>query len=339
MKKFALIIFVLIFAFTFASCSGKGSDSDSDSKNKNISLTSGKENTDVKSNSDTSKKYKIGLVMKTLTNPFFIEMEKGARKAETEFGLQLIVKTGAKETSIEQQIKIVENMINDKIDAIVIAPGSSTELIPVLKRAQDAGISIVNIDNRLDRKLSKEAGLSGVPFISVDNEKAAYLSAKYISDKVKTPAEAVIIEGIRGADNAEQRKMGAIRAFKGNPNIKVVAMETANWKIDEGYSVIKKIFVNHPKTRVIFCANDMMALGVVHYIQEFGKKNILIAGFDNLEEARKATKIGEMQVTVDQKPSEQGYIGVKSAVQLLKGEKVSLETMINVEIINKAKIK
>jgi ribose transport system substrate-binding protein len=84
--------------------------------------------------------YQIGLIMKTLTNPFFIEMEKGARRAQSELGVELVVKTGAQETSIEQQIAIVEEMITAGMDAIVIAPGSSTELIPVLKKAQDAGI-------------------------------------------------------------------------------------------------------------------------------------------------------------------------------------------------------
>ena len=139
----------------------------------------------------------VGLVMKTLTNPFFIEMERGARRAEKEFGVRLIVKTGAQETSIEQQISIVEDMIRDKVDAIVIAPGSSVELIPVLKKAQDAGISIVNVDNRLDPAMSKTAGLANVPFISVDNVKGAYLSAKYVCDRVTAPTQAAILEGIQ----------------------------------------------------------------------------------------------------------------------------------------------
>jgi ribose transport system substrate-binding protein len=78
--------------------------------------------------------------MKTLTNPFFIEMEKGARKAEQENAVELLVKTATQETSIEQQIQIVDEMITAKVDAIVIAPGDSLRLVPILKKAQDAGI-------------------------------------------------------------------------------------------------------------------------------------------------------------------------------------------------------
>ena len=156
---------------------------------------------------------RIALVMKTLTNPFFVEMERGARRAEEEFGIELIVKTAAQETSTEQQIGIVDELIRDKVDAIVIAPGDSLELIPVLKKAQDAGIVVINIDNRLNPDFSQSEGLANVPFISVNNETAAYQSAKYISDQITTPTQAVILEGIRSAQNAEDRKNGAMLAL------------------------------------------------------------------------------------------------------------------------------
>ncbi|HWQ30967.1 MAG TPA: substrate-binding domain-containing protein, partial [Negativicutes bacterium] len=260
-------------------------------------------------------------------------MEKGARKAEEEFGINLIVKTGAKETSIDQQIAIVEEMIESGVDAIVIAPGSSTELIPVLKKAQDAGIKIINIDNKLDEKVSEAAGLKDVPFISVDNESSAYMSCKYIVDKAKGPVEAVLIEGIRGADNAEMRKKGALRAMKENTAVKVVAMESANWKIDESYDVIEKIYEKHPKVKLIFCANDMMALGVLQYLEKYGKDDVLVAGFDALEEAKEAISKGKLQTTVNQQADVQGYTGVKYAVEMLKGTMPPLETMVEAKLI------
>ncbi len=272
--------------------------------------------------------------MKTLTNPFFIEMEKGARSAEKEFGIQLTVKTGAQETSIDQQIAIVDELIKSKIDAIVIAPGNSKELIPILKKAQDAGIIIVNIDNQLDANMSAQAGLKDVPFISVDNEQAAYLSASKISKMIKTPSEAVIIEGIRSANNAQMRKKGAQRAFSENKNIKIVASETANWKIDEANAVIENLFDKHPNIKAIFAANDMMGLGVVQYLKVSNKKHVLLSAFDNLPEANKVIKEGWMVATIDQQPDLQGYTGIKYALKMLGGEKVPLETMIDVTVVD-----
>lgn len=298
------------------------------------SFTSNSQSTAVPTNGTNTKTKNIALVMKTLTNPFFIEMEKGARRAENEFGIHLIVKTGAQETSVDQQIAIVDELIKSKIDAIVIAPGDSKELIPVLKKAQDAGIIIVNIDNKLDVEVSNKIGLKDVPFISVDNEQAAYLSASKISQMIKTSAEVVILEGIRTANNAQMRKKGAQRAFSENKNIKIVATETANWKIDEANTVIKSLFSKYPNIKAVFASNDMMGLGVVQYLKVTNKKNVILSAFDNLPEANKAIKEGWMVATIDQQADIQGYNGIKYAVKMLSGEKMPNETMVDVKVID-----
>lgn len=292
----------------------------------------------VEAPSDPIEAPTIALVMKTLTNPFFIEMEKGARRAETELGIQLVVKTAAQETSIEQQINIIEALIQDQVDAIVIAPGDSTELIPVLKEAQSAGIKIINIDNRLNPTRSAQLGLKNVPFISVDNRRGAYLSAKYLSDQIKTPTQAAIIEGIRTAQNAIDRKEGAQQAFQENPNITLVAEATANWKIDEAYEVARQLFTQHPQIGAIFCANDMMALGVLQYLADTNRTDVLVAGFDALEEAKNAIQLGKLMVSIDQQAAEQGYLGVHYAVKALSGQKLPPKTMVDVQVITKENV-
>jgi len=278
----------------------------------------------------------IALVMKTLTNPFFVEMERGAREAEDEFGIELVVRTAAQETSIEQQIAIVDDLIRSDIDAIVIAPGDSVRLIPVLRQAQEAGVVVVNIDNRLDRQFMAEAGLTGVPFISVDNEEGAYLAARHIAGQVDGPAEAVIIEGIRDADNAQARLRGAERAFAESPAITVVARETANWKIDEGYAVARALLTEHPGVDLVFAANDMMALGAIQYLNEAGLgDDVEVAGFDALAEALDAVRAGTLAATVDQRAAMQGYMGVEYAIGMLRGEDMPDETMVDVRVVTR----
>jgi len=329
MNKMLVYGIVLGLALSFVGCS-KGST------NGTVKSSLEVQNQQA-ANSVKDGKKTIALVMKTLTNPFFIEMEKGARKAENELGINLIVKTGAKETSIEQQISIVEELIISKVDAIVIAPGSSTELIPVLKKAHDAKIQIVNIDNRLDPTFLKKVGLTDVPFISVDNEEGAYKSAKYISDKVIKPTKVALLEGILGADNAEQRKKGALKAFKENSNIQIVASETANWKIDEALTVSSTIFSKNPDIGAIFCANDMMALGAIQYLDISKRNDVLVAGFDDLEEAERAISKGKMQVTINQQADIQGYTGVIYAFEMLNGKKPPTETIIDTKLITSSK--
>lgn len=276
---------------------------------------------------------RVALVMKTLTNPFFAEMERGARQAEAELGVDLIVKTAAQETSIDQQIAIIERLIIDQVDAIVVAPGDSTSLVPVLKRAQDAGIVIVNVDNRLDPTLVRELGLVDMPFISVDNEEGAYLAARKLSQALTTPAEVLILEGIPTAQNALDRTRGALRAFGESPGITIAAIETAHWKIDEAYTLTRDLLDTYPQVDAIFCANDMMALGSIQYLGEAGRGDIKVVGFDALAEARQAIDAGRLLATIDQQAARQGYLGVQYAFRRLAGEVLPAETMVPVELI------
>lgn len=123
--------------------------------------------TDNTSTSPSASDIKIALVMKTLTNPFFIAMEKGARRAEKELGITLVVKTAAQETSTTQQINIIEKLVREgQVKAIIISPADSVRLIPSLKMAQDKGIHVINIDNKLNSDFAAKAELNDVPFIS-----------------------------------------------------------------------------------------------------------------------------------------------------------------------------
>jgi len=321
MKKFILFILItLIIVGSFGCVNDRNS-------------TLVQEAVDEQANATQNNGYTIALVMKTLTNPFFVDMENGARKAENEFGIRLIVRTAAQETSIEQQIQIVEELILQKVNAIVIAPGSSVQLVSVLKKAQDAGIKIVNIDNRFDPAECEKQGLTGVPFISVRNDDAAYQSTEEIIKLAKFPCEAMIIEGIKDAENSQLRVAGAKKGFSETEGVELVALESADWKIDEAYELAKRLFSEHPNVKLVFAANDMMALGVVQYLKESNRKDVLLAGFDNLDDARQAIKAGWMQASIDQQADVQGYMGVKTAINMIEGVEVEAETYIPIKVI------
>jgi ribose transport system substrate-binding protein len=332
MKKHSFLLFFLMFALLLAACGQPTADTallaPADTQ---VATQSG--------NATQAEKYTIALVMKTLTNPFFVEMEKGARRAEKEFNINLIVKTGAQETSIDQQITIVEELIDQKVDAILIAPADSVQLIPVLKKAQEAGIVIINIDNQLDQQAAQKAGLASVPYISVNNEQGAYLSARYLSKDVTTPTQVVILEGITTAKNAQDRKNGALQAFGENKNIQVVASQSANWKIDEAHDVAAELFKKYPNVKLVFCANDMMAFGVIQFLQESSKTEVKVAAYDALGEAMPLLKDGSLQATIDQQAAIQAYTGVQYAIQALKGEKLPPVTLLPVLLVTKENAK
>ncbi len=190
----------------------------------------------------------------------------------------------------------------------------------------------------MDPEAAKQIGLVDVPFISVDNEQGAYLSARHISDQLTTPTQVVILEGIRTANNARDRKNGALRAFGENSNVEVVATETAHWKIDEAYEVTARLFEQHPDIGTLFAANDMMALGTLRYLEETGRTDVLVAAYDALEEAKDALRAGTLQSTIDQQAALQAYTGVQYAVRTLNGEVLPMETSVDVMLVTQDNI-
>lgn len=275
----------------------------------------------------------VALVLAAIANPFFLVMEKGARRAESELGIRLRVAAAPYDTAGEQQIASVRRLIADGVDAIVIVPSHAKEVVPVIKEARDAGIVVINIDNRLDPEALQEQGLTDVPFIGVDNEQGAYLSARYLGSKLAGPGQAAIIGGDATSPVGHDRERGALRAFAELGNIEVVARELAYWKIDEARKVAARLLESHPEIRAIFCVNDLMALGVIQHLEETRRERVLVASYDDIEEARAAMRRGRLLATVDQRGSEQGYLGVTYAVRALAGEKLPAETFIDVELV------
>ena len=130
------------------------------------------------SHATAAEKPKVALVMKSLANEFFLTMEDGAKTYQKDHSADFdLISNGIKdETDTSSQIRIVEQMIVSKVDALVIAPADSKALVPVLKKASDAGIKVVNIDNRLDPEVLKSKSLD-IPFVGPDNRKGARLVA------------------------------------------------------------------------------------------------------------------------------------------------------------------
>jgi ribose transport system substrate-binding protein len=274
----------------------------------------------------------IALVMSNRTNPLYTEVEKGARQAEKELGVRLVVKTAAQESSADQQIQIVEGLIREQIQAIVIAPVDSLELIPVLKKAQDAGIVVITIENPLNAGLSEKIGLTDLIFIGANNEQGAYEAASLISSQLTQPTKTLILEGKRTTASSEDRKQGALRAFRENTNIVAVLTESAHWKIDEAYQVTQAQFEANPDIGAVFCANDMMALGALEYLKQAGRTDVLVAGFDAIEQARQAIRENRLTVTVDQQAALQGYLGVHYANRALNHEDLPATTIVDITV-------
>jgi ribose transport system substrate-binding protein len=273
-----------------------------------------------------AKKPKVALVMKSLANEFFQTMEKGARDYQAQHSSDFdLISNGIKnETDVSAQINLVEQMIAEHVDAIVIAPADSKALIPVCKKAQEADIVVVNIDNKFDTKTLEQEKVQ-FPFVGPNNRTGAEKVGDYLGKELKAGDKVAIIEGIPGAFNAIQRKAGFEDAAK-QYKLDVVTSQSGQWETGTANKVSAGIITQYPDLAAFMCANDNMALGVVAALRAANKESkIKVVGFDNISAVQQLVKQGAVLATADQHADELAVYGIQYALEALKTHKMSIE--------------
>ncbi|WP_448650466.1 sugar ABC transporter substrate-binding protein [Pseudomonas fluorescens] len=272
---------------------------------------------------DAAAKPKVGLVMKSLANEFFVTMQDGAKKYQKDHSTDFdMITNGIKnETDTSAQIDIVNQMILAKVNAIVIAPADSKALVTVLKKASDAGIKVVNIDNRLDPDVLKSKNLD-IPFVGPDNRKGSKLVGDYLAKQLAAGDKVGIIEGVPTTTNAQQRTAGYKDAMDA-AGMKIVSTQSGNWEIDQGQKVASAMLSEYPDLKALLAGNDNMALGAVSAVRAAGKAGkVLVVGYDNIEAIKPMLQDGRVLATADQAAAQQAVFGIQNALKLVKGEKV-----------------
>lgn len=281
-------------------------------------------------------KPRVALVLKTLNSPFFIEMQTGAKAAADRLGLDLVVQAAEREVDVEKQMQIVENLIQTGIKALLITPSGSREIVPVLAKAQAAGIPIIVVDTRIDPATATAASVKMATFIGSDNYEGGRAAGAELVLATDGKANAAVLEGIPGHETGDSRLRGFKDTIKDSPGIKLLASQTANWERDQGFTVFQNMLQAHPSIDAVFACNDMMALGALEAIAAAGKTGkIRVIGFDAVDDARKAIEMGTMLASVAQFPGEMGRMAVESAAKLIKGETVEADQRVRIELIKK----
>ncbi len=281
-----------------------------------------------------SGKPRIALVMKSLANEFFKTMEDGARAHNQQHaGEYDLIAVGIKdELDVAQQVKLVEQMVAQGVDAIVIAPADSQALVPVCKRAMDAGVVVINIDNKFDRDVLADKGVS-IPFVGPDNRKGAKLAGEYLAARLKAGDEVAIIEGAPNTFNGIQRKLGFEDAMKA-AGANIVSSQSGHWEMAKANQVVSAILTGHLNLKALLCANDSMALGAIAASKAAGKSDdILIVGFDNISAVQDLLKEGGILCTIDQHGDKLAVFGIEYALDMLTKEGTPADKETPVDLI------
>jgi ribose transport system substrate-binding protein len=287
-------------------------------------------------NAPKEGKPRIALIMKSLANEFFITMADGAKAHQKQNADQYDLEVnGIKdESDLQQQVALVNQMIATQVDAIVIAPADSKALVHVCAQAQKAGITVVNIDNKLDEATLKAEGVQ-IPFVGPDN-RAGALAVGEALVKVLQPGDPVaIIEGITTAFNGQKRRLGFEDALKA-AGMTIVSTQSGQWETEKANVVASAILSANPQLKALLCANDNMALGAVAAVKAAGRQDqVRIVGFDNIAAIRDLVRSGAVLATADQHGDQLAVFGIEYALQILSGQATPQDKQTPVDLITK----
>src|SRR3984957_14897768 len=263
-----------------------------------------------------------GVLMKTLSNPFWGAMEKGGRTA----GVEIFRDAVESDQAAEPQLNACNTMLQKKTAAMITAAINSTILLPCLKQVNEMKIPVVDLDNNLDPAITKKAGVDIAFHIGSDNNAAGAQGAEYLVSKLGKDAKGpvLVIEGLSGNITGEKRAQGFADKLKElAPGLQIVASLPGDWDRGKAASIATDTLTAHPDLVAIFCANDGMALGAVESVYAAGKgPQVTIIGVDGNSDAVKSIKEGRLNASVAQLPYLVGKQAVENVKKALAGDKV-----------------
>lgn len=283
----------------------------------------------------------VALIMKALNNEFFQTMENGAKAHEKAHAQEYrLISTGISiETEVDKQSGLVDQMIAQGVNAIVLTPADSKQLVVAAKRALDNGIVVVNIDNKLDAATMKALNVK-IPFVGPDNAKGAKMVADCLAKHLNKGDKVAIIDGMPGTYNAEQRHKGFEQSMQDAGMVIVTKNQSAEWDTAKAEKLVANILPGQPELKAILCANDLMAEGAVAAVEAAGKGGkILVIGFDNTTAAQVLIRSGKMLATADQHADQQAAWGIEYALEIMQKKIAPEDKETKVDLITAETLK
>jgi ribose transport system substrate-binding protein len=266
------------------------------------------------------EKLSIAVIPKGTTHVFWKSVEAGAKKAGQELGVKIIWKGPLREDDRAEQIKVVEQFTSEGVSGIVLAPLDSEALVRPVKAAMDRKIPVVIFDSGM----RGEPGKDFVSFVATNNKKGGQMAGEALVKLLGGKGKVVLLRYNVGSGSTDQREQGFLEVMKKTPGITMLVDNryggaTVAAAKDESMKLIDKL----KQADGVFCPNESSTLGMLGALRDNGLAGkIKFVGFDATPALVDALKKGECQALVAQDPTRMGYLGVKTCVAHIKGEKV-----------------
>jgi fructose transport system substrate-binding protein len=279
------------------------------------------------SGGDGDKGVGVSLIVKTTTNPFFVAMQNGAKKAAKEQGVDLTLAAGKSDGDEATQIQAIENAISQGQKGILITP-NGPGVVDAIEKARDQGLFVIALDtppdpaDAVDITFATDNFAAGKAIGSwtakkLDGEKATVAMLDLFDDKVVSVdynRDQGFLEGM-GIDTKNAKKNGdeAKTGSYSGGDYQLVCNEATQGAEDGGTSAMETCLSKNDKINVVYTINEPAAYGAYQALKSAGKeKDVTIISVDGGCAGVGYVKDGVIGATAQQYPLKMASEGVKA---------------------------
>lgn len=275
-----------------------------------------------KSSNNTKK---IGLIVSTLNNPFFVDLKSGIESEAKKLGYDVVVLDSQNDPA--KEVSNMEDISVKNVDVVLLNPVDSDSAIASVMVANNLDLPVITVDRAAN-------GGKVVSHVASDNVEGGKMAAQYVVDQLGGKGNIVELEGIAGSSATRDRGAGFDNEIK-NSNLNIITKQSADFDRTKGLSVMENIIQSKGDIDAVFAQNDEMALGALKALQDANMDDVLVVGFDATDDAVASVQKGDMAATIAQQPKLIGETAVDLAHRFLSGEKVESFAPVELKLIAK----
>ena len=273
----------------------------------------------------SAQTYEVAVIPKGTTHEYWKSIHAGALAAAEELKgegvtVNVIWKGPLREDDREQQVQVVENFTGRHVSGIILAPLDARALVAPAEEAVHAGIPVVIIDSDLN-------STAPISTVSTDNYRGGVLGARRLGELLGGKGKVILLRVLAGSASTEQREAGFLDTMRKEfPEIQILSSDQhAGATRDTAYRAAQNLLNRYGREVTgVFAPNESSATGMLLALQDAGLAGgkVKFVGFDSGSRINLALKGGDLQGIVVQNPFRMGYLGVKTLVAGLRGQKV-----------------
>ena len=254
-------------------------------------------------------------------DPFYFTMERGARQAAADLGVELVVQIPDNWNATVQTPMLDAMVARGDLDFLFLAPVDKEAMVAPLQKASDTGLPIITNDTFIgDGDYVNGPVTFPISYIGSDNVLGGQIACKALAEAIGGAGKVYIQNVKPGISTTDQREEGCKAALAEYPDVTLVGVDYNDDDPSKAQAQVEAMLQREPDLAGIFGTNVFSAQGAGQVVANQGLSGkVKVVAFDATEFAIELLRAGTVDLVIAQKPSDMGYLAVAMAVAYLDG--------------------